>query len=231
MIIIKRLNYIHIFIIFLFALLLFSGCVTHETYIRNEETYSQKIPIANKPTFFIFGENLILNDYSLRFKRNTPDSVSYTLFSTYSRNVSGRRYDFYKDGLKLYTVDVITSDRELHAGSVSVTFDTKMAIVIYNDNSKEEFIINPNEQQPYAIFNDSNMGEIKFNFYKSRNKNTPQYDFEIITGFKITANNEEYGILAFHPPSLYLKNNVEISDRMALYMLATYAHYYNYGRK
>ena len=28
---------------------------------------------------------------------------------------------------------------------------------------------------------------------------------------------EEYGLIAFHPPSLYLKTNSEISDKMALY--------------
>ena len=224
----------HIFKAVLFALLLFSGCVTHETYIRNEETYSQKIPIGNKPTFLIFGENLLLNDYSLRFKRNTPDNVSYTILSTYKRNKSGRRYDFYKKGEKLYTVDIIKSDKELDIGNVlgvdvSVKYDIEMAIIIHNNYLKEEFKINLDEQRPYVLFYDSNMGEIKFDYYKSRNKNTPQYDYEILTGFKISANNEEYGILSFHPLLLYLKNNTEITDKMALYILATYAHYFHYG--
>jgi len=236
MVILKRPNSIHFFIIALFTLLLFCGCVTLETYIRNEETYSRNIPIGNKPTFLIFGENLILNDYSLRFKRNTPGNVSYTILSTYSRNISGRRYDFYKKGQKLYTVDIITSNRELYIGSVldvdvSVKYDINMSIIIHNNYSKEEFKVNFNEQQPYVIFYDSNMGEIKFDYYKSRNKNSPQLEYEVLTGFRISANNEEYGILAFYPPSLYIKNNNEISDKMALYILAVYAHYINYGRK
>jgi hypothetical protein len=237
MIIHKRPNIIHIYLIALFVLLLFSGCVTNETYIRNVETYSQKIPIENKPTFLIFGENLTLNDYSLRFRRNTPGSGSYTIPSVYSRNKSGRRYDFCKNGKKLYTVDIITSDKELNIGTlfetvdVSVKYDINMAIVINNNYSKEEFKVNYDEKKPYVLFYDNNMGEIKFDYYKARNKNTPKFDIKFLTGFSISDDNEEYGILAFYPASLYLKNNVEINEKMALYILAAYAHYYNYGRE
>jgi hypothetical protein len=67
------------------------------------------------------------------------------------------------------------------------------------------------------------MGEIKFDYYKSRNKNTPQYEYESLTGFEISVGNEEYGILAFYSPALYLKNTVEINDKMALFVLAAYA--------
>jgi len=235
MIIHKKPNSIHVYIIALFALLLLSGCVTHETYIKNEETYSKKIPVEKKPTFLIFGENLTLNDYSLRFRRNTPGSGSYT-FLTYSKNKSGRRYDFSKNEKKLYAVDITASNKELDIGNVlgvdvSVKYDNKMAIAVQNNYSKEEFKVNLDEKRPYVIFYDSNMGEIKFDYYKARNKNTPQNKYEILTGFRISADNEEYGILAFHPLSLYLKNNVEISDKMALYILSAYAHYYYYGRE
>jgi hypothetical protein len=235
MIIRKRQYNIHIFIIALFAFLLFSGCVTHETYIKNEETYSHKIPIGNKPTFLIFGENLTLNGYSLRFRRNTPGSGSHSILN-YSRNKSGRRYDFSKNGKKLYTVDIISSNRELGIGNVlgvdvSVKYNIDLSIVIHNNYSKEEFKVNFDKKRPFVLFYDSNMGEIKFDYYNSRNKNTPQNKFEILSGFRISDDNEEYGILAFYPTSLYIKNNVEINDKMALYILAAYAHYYNYGRE
>ena len=228
MLMLKRLNSIHIFIVTLCAVLLLSGCVTHETYIKSEELYAQKLPVENKPTFLIFGEKLVLNDYSLRYKRNTPGDVSYSIL-IYSRNISGRRYDFYKNGSKLYTVDIIASDKQLDVGNVigfdvSVQYNIEMTIVIHNNDSyKEEFKINFDEQKPYVLFNDRNMGEIAFDYYKARNKNTPQSTYELFDGFKISANNEEYGIHAFHPSLLYLKNNVKINDRMALYILATYA--------
>jgi hypothetical protein len=229
-------KYRHIFKFVLLVFLLLSGCITPGAFIRNEETYSQNIPIKTKPTFLIFGENLLLNEYSLRYKRNTPDNVSYTILSTYKRNKSGRRYDFYKKGQKLYTVDIIKSDKESDIGNVlgvdvSVKYNIEMAIIIHNNYSKEEFKINLDERRPYVLFKDSNIGEINFDYYKSSNKNNPKDNYEIFAGFKINVNNEEYGLLAIHYPSLYLKNNIEITDKMALYILATYAHYIHYGRE
>jgi len=233
MIIFKRLNGIHILLVVLLSLLLFSGCVTHETYIKNEETYSQRIQIGNNPTFLFFGENLTLNDYSLRFKRPTPGTLGpYLQLFPYRKNIEGRRYVFSKNGLQLYTIDIISSDRELQFGSSSITFDMDMGIIVHNNDSyKEEFKINFDEQQPYVIFNDRNMGKIIFDYYKSGNKNTPGKGFEFFDGFKISVNNEEFGINAFHPSSLYLKNNPEITDKMALYILATYASYLHNNHK
>jgi hypothetical protein len=106
-----------------------------------------------------------------------------------------------------------------------------MAIIIHNNDTKEVFKINFDEQRPYVLFKDSNIGEIKFDYYKSSNKNNPKDNWEIFAGFKINVNNEEYGILSIYHPSMYIKNNTEITDKMALYILAAYAHYIHYGRE
>jgi hypothetical protein len=213
----------HLVVFSFLALFIFSGCTTLETYIANETSYSNVIPIEKKPTFLFFGEVLSLNGYSLRYKGSTPGNISYTIFSTYSRHITGRRYIFSKNEVQQCTVDIISSDRELQLGSLTATFDMEVAIVIHNNYSKEEFKVNLDEQQPYVLFYDSNMGEIKFDYYKSGNKNAPQYNYETLTGFKINTNDEELGILAFYSPALHLKNAVEINDKTALFVLAAYA--------
>jgi hypothetical protein len=225
MTIFSRLKSAHIFKAALIALLLFSGCSTLGTLVRDEANYSQNIPIEKKPTFLFFGESLTLNGYSLRFQKNTPGGTSYTILSTYSRNVVGRRYGFSKDGNQQYIVDVVSSDRGVQLGSISVTYDIEVGIVLTSAYSKEEFKVNLDEQQPYVLFYDSNLGEVKFDYYNSRNKNAPEMGGETLTGFRISVNDEEYGILAFYPASLYIRNNAGITDKMALYVLSAYASY------
>jgi hypothetical protein len=204
------------------TLFLFSGCTTLETYIPNETRYSNVIPIEKKQTFLFFGEKLSLNEYSLRYKGSSPGLFSYSIFSTYNKNITGRRYVFYKNEIQQCTVDLISSDRELKIGDLTITYDMEVAIVISNNYSREEFRVNLNEEEPYVLFNDRNLGEIRFDYYKSRNKNTPQYDYESLTGLEISVNNQEYGILAFYSPALYLKNAVEVNDKTALFILAAY---------
>jgi len=226
------------FIIALCALLFLSGCITPGAFIRNEESYSQNIPIKTKPTFLIFGEELLLNEYSLRYKGNIPNGTSYTIGTAgtaaiaYGRNILGRRYNLYKNGLQLYTVDITASDRKLHIGDITVTFDIEMAIIIHNnDTIKEVYKVNFDKKTPYVQFKDSNLGEINFDFYKSTNKNNPKEVYEIFAGFQINANNEEYGIISIYYPALYKKTDTAVSDKMALYILSAYAHYYHYGRE
>jgi hypothetical protein len=206
----------------LFVSLVFIGCATLETSIPNGESYAQVIPIQRKSTFLFFGEKFLLNNYELRYIRDIDFSVEIVFFT---REWSGRRYDFSKDGQKLYTIDIITSTRNIRNENTAITINPEMYIRIYehNGSDREEFKVDFDRRQPYIQFNDNTMGNIKFDYYKSRNRNTPDYAYETLTGFKIYAEDEEFGLLAFFPSSLHLKNNVNIDDKMAVYIMSTYA--------
>ena len=211
-------------IILLIIPLIFIECVALETYIKNEENYQQIIPIENRSTFLVFGERLVLNEYSLHYRNDTPNISRNVFFGTIE--TTGRRYAFYKNKVRLYTVDVITSKRQIQFNENNyITINQEMYIrIIDNTGMKNDFQINLDGKQPYVIFSDTISGEIYFNYYRSRNKNYLESEYESFTGFEISKNNEEFGILAFYPPaSLYLKNDIEINEKMALYILAAYA--------
>ena len=164
-------------IIILIISLIFIGCVTLETYIRNEESYPQIIPIENK------AKKLILNEYSLHYSYSS-NSLTNELFPTETKSM---RFVFYQNKIRLYIVEIITSTKRIQFNENSyMGFNPEMYIrIIDNTGTRNEFKINLDREQLYVMFNDDVVGEIYFNYYRSRNKNDLKDESLSFTGFRI----------------------------------------------
>jgi hypothetical protein len=204
----------------LIVLLLLAGCTTLETYV-NPDAYDPRIaPIDQKTTFFIFGEQFIMGEYSLVYKDNTQRS---TVGFFTDRDTTVRRYVFYKNKTPLYKVEIIKQERKIQfTDHSSIFWVERMYINIVDNNGVgKEYAIN--QDKPYITYNDDVLGTIQFDYYRSRNKNDIEYNWEYVTGFEIRVNDEAYGVLAFYPPSVYLKHYNDIEEKMDLYVLTAYA--------
>ncbi|WP_461258001.1 hypothetical protein [Treponema sp. R80B11-R83G3] len=226
----------YLVIILFLTSFIFISCVSVETFIK-EYNYSQIIPIERKTTLLIFDEKLILNEYSLRYRGDIKDVSPYPyLFFLGTKETTGRRYLFYKDNVPLYIVDILTMERHSQLNeNFQFVFDPECNIYITdNTGTRRDFKINPKIQSvqlPYVIFHDNDIGEINFSYYRSQNKNNLEVKYESLTGCEISINYRQFGILAFYPPaSLYIVDDNIINDKMAVYILATYASFLHHHK-
>jgi hypothetical protein len=216
-------KYMKVYDIFIVCLFL-SGCITLETYIENVEYNYTAIPIITKHPWF-FGEEFIMGDYSLNYKGNK--SVSQASFG--QRETEIRAYAFHRNKILLYRIEIVKWENSIKlTDSATLYFGRKRYIrIIDNNGLKSEHSINNDKKLPYITFRDDLDETININYYQTKNKNDIEHDWTYHTGFSIFVNNEEYGILAFYPVTLYLKNNNKmynnIQDKLALFVLTTYA--------
>jgi hypothetical protein len=216
----KRIKNIYIFLI----VLVLSGCVTVETYVENAAHNYTIVPITRKPTLLIFGEQFIIGDYRLVNKGITDQGKITSLLG--EETTTSRKYVFYKNNDRLYDVEIIKWERGVQLGeSATLYTGLKRYIQIVDRNRvKKEYDITSEQQSPYITFQDDTTGTVTITNYQSRNKNAPEYDWNYDTGFSIQVNGNEYGILAFYPPSLYVRTgNNDVPEHLALYTLAAYA--------
>jgi hypothetical protein len=183
------------------------------------------VPIEKKSTFLIFGEQFVLGDYSLVYKENTEYSTFAFLGD---RKTSGRKYVFYRNKTPLYKVDILKRELTIRISNSAHISRLERLYIKMTDNKGaiKEYDINLDKELPYITYNDDVMGNVHFNYYRSRNKNELEYDWEFFTGFDIRTGDAEYGILALYPPALYLKRYNDVEEKMALYLLAAYASSY-----
>jgi hypothetical protein len=207
---------------FVIIILCLCGCTTLETYIENSEYYNI-LPIEQKRTF-LFGEEFRLENYKLVYKRDDSQLKEYFL---YDEETITKKYIFYNDNFQICKIEIVKWEQRVNLSQNTTLYTgiKRYIRIIYNNGTEIKYPINQEQRTPYIIFEDNVKETVNINYYYSKNRKNPDQDWTYHTGFDISVNNEEYGIITFYPRSLYLKKNQNIQDRMALYILATYVSY------
>jgi hypothetical protein len=219
------------------ALFLFN-CATLVTHIENIDNYTQFEIIVPSSHFSFPGSRnkmLIMGDYNI-VKTNkitfSADEVSYTLNGqSYSSSVDGR-YEFLKGETCLYKFEIIT-DKSIKKVSSVVSIENRRRFIrlINNDAAvKNKIELDALNADIFLSVSDEDIGNLTISRYRSGNANSSQNsNWQYETGFIITIDDEEYGILAFYPkPKLYRNNRLNkiidenFEDKVILYILMAY---------
>ena len=191
-----------IIVILTVTLLCLAACTTLETYVENEGGYDV-FPITNNFSDFNMG------NYKLTHKKDSS-------YEGDNKTISTKEYLFYEGSAEICKVEVITIEEK---GFMLDTYEGFIKF-LYNTGMNVEYKMTKNMEN-YMTFQ-TGTGTVKFNYYKSRNKNDPGNSSETVTGLDVLVNNERQGILAFYPDSFYLKKGTALSNNMALYVLSTH---------
>ncbi|MDR2807664.1 MAG: hypothetical protein LBB43_01500 [Spirochaetaceae bacterium] len=208
-----------------FGVLLFTGCSTLETYIENADKHYEVVPILVEQKLFK-PRTVIMGNYSLvRQKDRFDDSFSFSLGSGfYNKNDSN--YLLYRENTPVYAVVIASQTVGLTMANDSTLGITQRSLRFAGDSVTKELRIDGADK--YLSVNDEIAGTVSITEYKSKNKNDSKGDWKIHTGFTVTVNGEEYGILALYNAGFYRsksysgKKDSEFDDRMAIYVLAVY---------
>ena len=205
-------------ILFMFLLVLFTGCSTMSTYVANADSDYEIIPIKIEQGF-LKKLKIYVGNYSLQHAKSKTFSFGV---NNISWGKTGNKYVFYRNNTKIGETEIY--QKEIGVGSLSIS-STHNNIII--DGSAKEYSILGITDENYAIYNDNLIGTVVIKNYHSMNKNTPENKWTYHTGFEIFINNNElYGILGFYPhPILYKKNgNItkENEDRLMLYIISSF---------
>jgi hypothetical protein len=200
------------------------GCTTLETYIENGEYNYKIIPIERKRVF-IFGEEYVMENYRLVYNGNNSSQGN-----NYDETI--RTYTFYKGAAPLYGVEISRlEEKDILSAIIGLVRIKRCIRIIYDNGIKIEYPIkfeHPMNNEPsYITFQDESIKALDITHYQSRNKNDLEHDWTYPTGFNVTLNGEEYGIISFYPSSFYLKNENTMQDKIALYILSAYVSYVN----
>jgi hypothetical protein len=213
-------------LIFLAGIFLF-GCTTLETYIKNVENEYTAVPLIQKSSL-IFGETFIMENCSLDYKGNEFSTTGF--FTTKETTI--RKYNFLKDKTILWRIEIIKQENKIESsdGRSAIILDRKRYIHIIENNQLKKMYTIDMEKKSYLTYQDDLVGSININYYQSKNKNDLEHDWLYNTGFNISVNDTEYGILAFYPLSFYRKNtdnsiDHNTHDKIILCVLAAYASY------
>jgi hypothetical protein len=203
--------------LFLAAIILsLFGCTTLETHIENSEYNYKMIPIERR-WVFIFGEEFVMENYRLVYNGNNSSQGNNFEETT-------RKYTFYKGIAPLYGVEISKAEKKNILFSIIDLVEIKQCIrILYDSGIKIEYPIN--NESSYITFQDESIKALDITYYQSRNKNDLEHDWTYTTGFNVTLNGEEYGIISFYPSALYLKNENTMQDTISLYILSAYASY------
>jgi hypothetical protein len=202
------------YLFFIAIILSLFGCTTLETYIENSEYNYKTIPIEKKRSF-IFGEEFVIGNYRLVYNEDNSSQGNNYKETT-------RKYTFCKGIFPLYGVEISKMEEKNILSSLIGLVGIKRYIkVIYDNGIKIEYPID--NESSYVTFQDEDIKALDITYYQSKNKNDLEHDWTYTTGFNVTLNGEEYGIISFYPGSLYLKNGNTLQDKIVLYILSAYA--------
>ncbi|MDR0557122.1 MAG: hypothetical protein LBG43_04535 [Treponema sp.] len=211
----------------LLASIFLSGCTTLETYIENVGNEYTAVPLIRKHPL-IFGETFTIENYSLDYKGNESSASGFFV----TKKTTIRKYNFLKDKTILCRIEIVKRENKIGSDSGgAIIFDEERYIrIIENDRSKKEYAINMDEKS-YLTYHDDIVGSINIiNYYQLKNKDALERAWLYNTGFNISINDMEYGILAFYPLLFYRRNadnktGDNTYDKIILCVLAAYASY------
>ncbi|GHU24998.1 hypothetical protein FACS1894172_10310 [Spirochaetia bacterium] len=209
------MNYIVAIVLFTLA-----GCTTLETSIQGMDTDYKKVPVSVEKSFR--KKSITMGEYSL--VHNSNINVAFPIFNIY-HSKRGAGYSFYANNQFVSGVEITTETTRI--GTKNSNIETAERTITYTgaDRSERKFsVIGRIADSMYIVFQDSILGIISFEYYRSGKWNP-------ITGFTILINGEEYGIFGFYKnPALYIRNQSKALDdksnsRLALYILSAYQSY------
>jgi hypothetical protein len=205
------------------ALFCISACATTETVIANADTDYQRVPISAGQKFlqkrkFVLQDAVLTHQYDKETKAGLLELTS-TIVKT-------GIYTFAADG---FTCDVEISSTTTGLGNTNTYLTlSKIPVIrfIMSDGAKHEYVTNP-DSDTYVTIADDLLGQVVIGQYRSIASDTRSD----ISGFTVTINGDEYGVLAFYKePALYINNTAaqltpQSRARLSLYLLTVYDGY------
>jgi hypothetical protein len=226
--------------IFIGAALL-SACTTLETYVSNADTQYERVPIVVRQGLFS-PDTITMGAYSMVEQWGKLfDSYSVSGFGGTFYDKKSRSYLLYRDREALYpvmltqqTVGIEGFDWSISSSRYFIRFKTNTMIKECEINRSNSDVYCGFDSDVYFEVDDDYAGTVVIRNYKSINKNDQSKAWTYHTGFTVTIDNEEYGILAFYNAAWYRnkiyagKMDQTINDRLALYLLAIYENWLRY---
>ena len=203
--------------LFIFLLVLFTGCSTLATYISNVDSDYEIIPIKIEQGF-LKKLKISAGNYSLQQTKSKTFGFGV---NNISWGKTGNKYIFYGNNTKIGETEIYR--KEIGIGSLSISSRHNNIII---DGAAKEYTILGITNGNYAVYNDNLIGTVVIKNYHSINKNNPENKWTYHTGFEIFINNELYGILGFYPLPVLYKNKgntiKENEDRLMLYIITSF---------
>jgi glutaredoxin-related protein len=205
------------------ALFCISACATTETVIANADTDYQRVSISAGQKF-LQKRKFVLQDAVLTHQRDNEKKSG--LLGIASTTVKTGIYTFAADG---FACDVEISSTTKGLGGTDSYFTlSKIPVIrfIMSDGAKHEYVTTP-DGDTYVTISDDLLGQVAIGQYRSIASDTQS----AISGFTVTINGDEYGVLAFYKePALYINNTAaqltpQSRDRLSLYLLTVYDGY------
>jgi hypothetical protein len=195
-----------------------------ETTITDADTAYQRVPISTGQKFlqkrkFVLQDAVLTHRYDVEKKAGLLGIVSST--------VKTGIYTFAADG---FACDVEISSTTKGLGGTDSYFTlSKIPVIrfIMSDGAKHEYVITP-DSDTYVVIKDDLLGQVAIAEYLSIISEGKR---PATSGFTVTINGDEYGILAFYKePALYINNTAtqltpQNRDRLSLYLLTVYDGY------
>jgi hypothetical protein len=208
-----------------------TSCTTFESTVQNSATDYTAYPIVSTHKFL--QQSLALGDYSLVFdrainnKEDLPNFNLLDLFFTDKSTFSGGKYAFYREKAKLCDVYIYQKSNMTTKNGMTAGTSSRYIEVVKGQNDVQKYEIV--SQLGSDVFLSVNDGTNVINIENYYNPNSKQGSiFKPLTGYKITVNGKEYGILAFYrTPVLYelktaLIKDTALKDDVTLYVLASW---------
>lgn len=210
----------------LFLFFLLTSCASVQTFVNNPDVNYNRHNIVVTQT--LTGRSLTMGSYTLEYEKGIyqEKEISRSDDGTVAEVTQGGEYSFKKDNgriydLKIFETGVVTKTKTNSAGM------TKKILQISKDNRFEAEYQTVNEMGKTEFLRVDQNGHpiVVAKYYKLNDNSDPNPLLALHTGFLITVDGQEAGILAFYPRLTYFEKKtpaVLLPDEVVMLTLASY---------